>query len=277
MAVDVFAPVRQAIRIKLQDTAGIYWTDDELDQYINDAQYDFALRTKTLLKSLPILNLENSEIYNFPEDFMELVRLTDKNGDEIELTNWKWLRNQYGERFHKTTSELPRYAYTDLTPKSKFRMYPTPKPKVLASMTEFDLYSSGYIIQDLNNILLLMAQDNGFLVYADGEVFVSDEGIISDIVPDDDTVLFDGEEGAICQVIDTEESCILWYTRKPNADVLEYTYTLPLVYYSVMQAYLKEADMQNFAKAQVFQQLYQTEVNRINGRKTHARPVLHNE
>jgi hypothetical protein len=104
----------------------------------------------------------------------------------------------------------------------------------------------------------------GEISYLDGVAFSGEQGIVFDVSEADDTTIFESEEGAVTQFIDGLDGVTLWYIREPAVDTLEIERPEPLVFFALWQCFIKENDMQNFAKAGVWEARYRREIELAN-------------
>jgi len=143
MAAVEFSELRSRIRIALQDSDASYWTDDELDGYINEGQLDFVRRTRSLRSQFPIVAKENQMVYDMPEDALEILRIEDDQGIEIDRVTSSFLKRNFGRAFTSVTGS-PRYAYSDLDGENKFRFYPRPDPSIEVGSNAFEISRMQY-------------------------------------------------------------------------------------------------------------------------------------
>jgi len=129
MAVSEFATLRAQIARQLQDPDHDYWTADELDDYINEGQKQFAEQTRCLRGETVISTKENIETYNFPADYLQLLRMEDDNGASLVLSDWRNLQERYGTKYRDATGD-PTTIYSDLDGHGQFRFYPRPSSSI---------------------------------------------------------------------------------------------------------------------------------------------------
>lgn len=129
MAVEAFEDIRRDARKVLQDDDKVYWTDDELDLYINEAQDEFCKKTRSLRAQTPITSRENQEVYTIPDEAIEVIRFEDVNGSVLQKTSSSALRVSDGDNF-RTVIGNPSHVYSDLDGENKFRFFPRPKPPI---------------------------------------------------------------------------------------------------------------------------------------------------
>jgi len=129
MAVEAFEDIRRDARIVLQDDDKVYWTDDELDLYINEGQFEFAVKTRSLRTQTPITSRENQEVYTIPDEAIEVIRFEDINGRKLEKTSSSALERSQGVNF-RTVVGNPSHVYSDLDGENKFRFFPRAKPPI---------------------------------------------------------------------------------------------------------------------------------------------------
>ncbi len=139
MAASEFSTLRASIARSFQDDDYDLFSEDDLDDLINEAQRDYAERTKALRSESVISSKENIEQYNFPADYLEFIRMEDDDGGKIIPKGWEWLEETYGEKYRDATGD-PIYLYSDLDGDGQFRFYPRPDPTIEDAGTVFDAH-----------------------------------------------------------------------------------------------------------------------------------------
>jgi len=222
MPASAFASIRQRLRYQLQDAAGTYWPDDELDDYINDGQLEYVRGSRCLVKQITAAIGGTVEVMAFPTDFLDLIRIVNSSGDDLAKTHWDALRMNFGDNFLETTG-VPRHIFGDLSGENQFRLYPNPGG--VETYTEL-----------------------GAIVYFEQGEFDTEFGMVIGV--DDDEVTFESEEGEVTTI--NADTVTLYYVRRPTTDLLEVDDGFALEAYALYRAFLKDGDNQNFQKAQNF-------------------------
>ncbi len=176
MAVNAFTTIRSAIAKDLQDSTYTYWTEDEIDAWINEAQRDYAFHAKCLKAQTVISAKENIETYNFPNDYLEFIRMEDESGNDIVPTSWKSLLEEYGNNYRATTG-TPENIYADLDGEGQFRFYPRPTTAIDSTPTAMTPYAlqemnwtGGYIYGMYSAYGIIYVVDATYIYVYEGEV-----------------------------------------------------------------------------------------------------------
>jgi len=127
-----FQEVRESVRRTLQDTDGNYWSDDELNDYIDEGQLEFVRHTAALRGEAPITVKENQDAYTLPEDCIEILRVEDSEGNALVPTTSNDLQRRCGNFRNRTstTGGKPEWYYSDLDGEGTIRFYPRPNPSI---------------------------------------------------------------------------------------------------------------------------------------------------
>ena len=127
--IDQFDELRERIKRDLKDENNAFWSDEEIGDYINEAQYVYCEDTSYLRQQFPIISKENREVYNFPDDMIKLLRAENSEGDNLEFVDSKFLQKTYGDGFREVTGTA-QYLYSDLDGEDQFRLYPRPSTSI---------------------------------------------------------------------------------------------------------------------------------------------------
>jgi len=135
MTVAAFSGLRDRVAQQVEDPDLQYYSADEIDGYLAEAQRRYARRTKCLRGETVLARRENTQTYTMPDDYLEFLRMEDDEGGEVLPCSWRDLYERYGSDFRDTTGD-PRYVYADLDGAGGFRFYPDPGESLLATPTE---------------------------------------------------------------------------------------------------------------------------------------------
>jgi len=129
--------LRERIRFETQDD-GTYWTDEELDVYIAEAQRDFCERTQCLRTESTISSSRDGLVYNLPEDCIELSRVTDEDDVALNIVHADELEQTLGGNPSDfSESGDPTHAVLGLDDVDQFRLYPRPTTNAVSDGIEF--------------------------------------------------------------------------------------------------------------------------------------------
>ncbi len=105
----------------------------------------------------------------------------------------------------------------------------------------------------------LYTTDNeiGGVVYVDGDTFDQEEGVVIDSIDPDQTVVFDGEFGAVVSIFESATSLILFYSREPKEGVIEVSDTRAIIEYVKYLCLEKTGDRKGLPKANYFLNKYE--------------------
>jgi hypothetical protein len=128
-------------------------------------------------------------------------------------------------------------------------------------------------VEAINDFLItavtagLIYSDNelGAMIYADGDTFDQDEGIVIDSLDPDDTVTIEGEQGAIVSGFETAEQGKLFYSREPVSDLLEISDHQALIEFAKHRALEKSGDRQALQKSAYYFGKYNDRVRKGKG------------
>jgi hypothetical protein len=128
-----FEELRRQVRLQLQDAEGNYWTDDEIDKYFDEGQLEYVRKTKALRSEGSIYRKINNDTYALPDDCLEVIRIEDKNGDEIPRSSSDQISigsGSFRNRSSNSSTTLPSFAYSDLDGLGGIRFSPRPNPSI---------------------------------------------------------------------------------------------------------------------------------------------------
>lgn len=69
-----FAPIRQRLRLAIRDGAAVQWSDDALDEIINEAQREYSVLSGALVSATTLVS-DGSGVCVLPRDFISPVKL----------------------------------------------------------------------------------------------------------------------------------------------------------------------------------------------------------
>jgi len=247
MASAAFATLRAKVQTQLQDTGGSYWTETEIDQYVNDGQLDYCKRTRCYRKFVRTFAHTDNLYYDFPDDFIAPIRFEDEENIPFAYATGDELARVNGSTY-RTTEGTPEAVYSDLDGFGTYRFYPKrsdqamPDPETLGGTEGPIVYMEDY------------------------EPGLGEDGVVVD---SDDEMAFTGEEGGGVEFY-LGDVYPLWYAALPPEDELVIDDDAALKWYALWQAYLKDGDQRNLAKAGQAYAYYNDRVakeqhRRING------------
>ena len=109
----------------LQDEAGSYWPQEDLERYFDEGQLEFCIDARPLRGEAPILSRENLVVHNLPEDLLDIIRLERDDGVKLCPTSSGELEDVKGGAWRDNTGD-PTHFYMDLDGEGQFRLYPRP-------------------------------------------------------------------------------------------------------------------------------------------------------
>lgn len=221
------------LRDLLQDPEGYIWDDEELSEYINDAQLEYVTRSKCLKKSSDFLPDENGNFY-FNDDFIKLEFAYNERAMELGQVNQHDLRHEYGNAVDSTTGR-PEYIY-DGSGSNEFCLYPDPA---------------------INAEPLALDQETGTLVGFDGIdiAFNQETGIVASI----GDVSFDQDDGVIYAANQHEDiGGKIHYVRAPYQNTIEVRIPEALVFLAAALCLSDEGENQNLQLADGFKGIFNT-------------------
>lgn len=127
--------VKSEIREMLQDPNGKKWIDEDIEEWMNEAQLEYVRIAGSLRKTMEIVPDVATQTYIYPTDFLEFVYGYNYDGIEILPATYDELRDNYGDGFYDDEG-LPNYIYDDDGTDSTYKLYPSPK---ILDDTETDL------------------------------------------------------------------------------------------------------------------------------------------
>jgi len=140
------------------------YSEDEISEFLNNGQWEFVRDSKCLRSRAPIIAKENQRIFNFPDDILlnQVLRLEDKDGDEILPRTSKTLAREFGTAFRNRDAagtSKPSFYYSDLAGEGQFELYPPPNTAFEKSPIEFTVGSFSAQISLEETALALDADD----------------------------------------------------------------------------------------------------------------------
>jgi hypothetical protein len=251
-----FDKIIERVRRILSDTEKVLFSDEELRDYINEAQREFCEKTRILRAEGPLTTQENSKIFNLPDDCFIVDYIARADGHMIVKTSSRDLLNNYGTRFH-TCYGNPEFYYQDMDGQKQVRFYPIPTESVLASFQQFDSELGAIIASDsvtiepiiVDGVEIYDEDDPLYIAAATAETFDSELGAVVDSsIPDAeglDNNNFTSELGAVTAVMSTEGVYQVFYIRYPQENLLEIDDIQAMQYYCLHKCYEKDSPVMN--------------------------------
>ncbi len=125
MPVTVFRELRTRIYTECRDDLHMSTGEDTLDLYLNEAQEEYARRTKQLTAELAVTATGKAE-HPLPDDYLECLRFRLADGTDIEPTAWQRLVAEKGADFFTATG-TPEAAVFDFGGENTYRLCPFPE------------------------------------------------------------------------------------------------------------------------------------------------------
>jgi len=159
----IFDDLVPRVQRTLQDCEGNYWTVDELRDYLNEGQLEFARQTGELRAEFPIVSKENQEVYDLPNDLLDVLRVENKEGLIVDPIDSRTLASMFGSSYRQTEGPNPSYYYMDLDGPRRLRFYPKPSPSIEAAPTEVLPINIHTVVYLENDSLKRMRVQDGLL------------------------------------------------------------------------------------------------------------------
>ena len=185
MSVTAFKEIRDRARIQLQDLDGNYWSDDELDDYINRGQREYVERSRCLTGRQIYFRRAYGNAFNLPDDYLRLIKMVDENDTPLVPV----ASNDIPYNLSKNQTGQPVYVTTDFVRDGFFRLYPIPEDisEPIAFESVFETYEVDNSNLDQNNkaydlgdnIVIIGSQRIEYFNKATGKVFLIDDTLAS--------------------------------------------------------------------------------------------------
>jgi hypothetical protein len=254
-----FDTIIERVRRILADTEKVLFSEEELRDYINEAQREFCEKTRILRAEGPLTTQENSRVFNLPDDCFIVEQIARADGHIIKKTSSRDLLNNYGTKFH-TCYGTPEYYYQDWDGQKQVRFYPIPADSVLASFQAIDS-EFGAIISAADEAATPHEFDSELGAVADSQI-PDDEGL--------DNNIFTSEAGAVTSVLNTEGVFKVFYIRYPELNVMEIDDAQALQYYCLHKCHEKDSPVMNVKLSVHYENKFQERVNRESMRVSSA-------
>ena len=248
MSTSNFDTIISRVRATTSDANGIYWPKDDLISFINEGQFEYCQKTKTLRAEAPLTSQENNHIYNLPTDCIEADYVERGDGKRIYKTTVEDLDRMFGPMFRRATGD-PLYFYHSLDGQKQIRFYPTPTEDQRATWETFDA--------DLG--VVTGSEEDGVVDDYDGEA-----GEIVDGNGAYDT--FDFDAGIVTGTINSDGALRVYYYREPREDQYEINDLQALQYYCLHKCYEKEGPFRDLNLSMHYEMKFQERVNEESNR-----------
>jgi hypothetical protein len=128
--VATLAEVRTQIRDRLDEAAARYWTNAQIDSWINEATRDVARRAEVLQTTSTITTIAGTQEYSMPSDVVRVHRVEHHSGDAVTPLEYRDFNNMdavWGTGQKQTTNTRPYwYSLWGYPPNLKVVLFPIP-------------------------------------------------------------------------------------------------------------------------------------------------------
>lgn len=114
--------LKEKLRKTFRDDFGIQWDDALLDDIISEAQREYALHSGCLLGECECV-ISHSGLCVLPQDFFQVIRIIDKNGNVIPIESYRVLAEKYDD-FRNVHGDKPRAVCFDFDSLEYMRVFP---------------------------------------------------------------------------------------------------------------------------------------------------------
>tara|TARA_R110001632_G_scaffold5144_4_gene20975 strand:- start:348 stop:1247 length:900 start_codon:yes stop_codon:yes gene_type:complete len=283
MSVREFSDIIRQVRRVVDDSDGVRWKDDILNDYINEGQEEFCRETKTLRAFAPLTTRANSEIYALPEDLFETIRIKRSDGVEIYKSTSYDIAQGFGTyrgslsyrggvAFDKAVG-IPTHYYQDLDGEKLLRFYPRPTDDFLAQYQPFEEEEGvTSFVSDINDVPADFNQEEGLM---------SDSNVLFDVDKDqltetnngqvvtdgaEDFTTFNFDEGIVTSILQTANVFNVWYVRYPRENKLEISDKRALRFYTLYRLYEEDSPFQNLKKSEFYNDKFWSRIMTERGR-----------
>lgn len=127
-----YSDIISVVRKELNDPNGNRWSDEELKDYSNVAQRRYVISSLCLDGTQDYVGDSNLQgFYRLPDDFLDVIRFTVPEGNNIELVSFDTLDYRYtGNFLYSTTKQSPLSFCLDFGSWNEIRFYPNPESGV---------------------------------------------------------------------------------------------------------------------------------------------------
>lgn len=178
-----FAPIRQRLRLAIRDGAALQWSDDALDEIINEAQREYSVLSGSLVSATTLVS-DGSGVCSLPRDFIAPVKLIGPDGYEKPFFSWRALHDRYPD-FRKIIGRDLLGAVVDFESHGKIRLFPVLPAGVpagrlfyqrMAEKDKLEVTNTAAIEQYALYQLFLLSEKNGaFRYYAEFQELLNRE------------------------------------------------------------------------------------------------------
>ena len=226
--------IRTRARRLLQDEPARRWSDAELNDYISDAQREFARLAEFPRITEPLAIELNRAEYDVPDTVLEVTRIRLRDLDipiktTSEMDRWN-ARNNYPYHSWRAMSGTPTTAVMDSRSSRSVRVFPYPTEEAHVDVMTYIAPRSETTGQ--NDALLFFTEDGQLLELESVETTLAIEGYM-----------------------DTSHSSVA-LSSDASAPVIPPSYHEALVYGCLERAYLKEHEFRNIQKSDLFRERF---------------------
>ena len=135
-----FAPIRKRLRLAIRDGAALQWSDDALDEIINEAQREYSVLSGSLVSATALVS-DGSGACALPRDFIAPVKLIGPDGYEKPFFSWRALHDRYPD-FRKITGDHLLGAVVDFESHGRIRLFPVLPPGIPAGQLFYQRFAA---------------------------------------------------------------------------------------------------------------------------------------
>lgn len=114
--------LKDKLRRVFRDEYKIQWSDELLDGILFEAQREYIIYSADLIAQHEIIASKSAAI-TLPEDFFQIVKVLDPNGNNIPIVSYRYLAEMYGD-FRKKQGDKIKYLCFNFDGLGKCRTYP---------------------------------------------------------------------------------------------------------------------------------------------------------
>lgn len=229
------AEILTRVRDSLSDPDADRWSEARLLRLIDEAQTDIAVKAKLLRTTANIQLLPNTNIYELPSEAINIMRVTDLEGNQIPMRSHAQMDDINPTWEFDTGTALEYIVFDKLNP-GQFKAYPIPEVGDIP-----DTYIAG---------------SYGVVVGVDGDTVASPYGVVVDISTTvTQTATFTSDYGELADMAEVLKSLLVYYHERPalidaidsgtSVLMIDEMYDKAIKHYVVGIAWRDDQDTQN--------------------------------